>query len=275
MTLLFSLGAALCYGLADFVGGVGSKRTSPPAVALIMQVSGAAAVAAYAVVAGGHPSGHDYAWAVAGGLANGFGTAFLYRGLAHGRMGVVAPVSAVGAAALPVLIGVALGERPAVAVWLGIAVGLPGIWLVSQEPSDEAAGRSGLLDGILAGIGFGGMFAALAQVPRGAGLMPVALNELVAGAVIVAIAVGMSADWRPSRAAAGHGLTAGVLASAATAFFLAATHAGLLAVAAIITSLYPALTVILAATVIEERIHRPQAAGLALCLGSIALVASG
>lgn len=276
LTVLWALGSAVSYGLADFIGGVGGKRSGPHAVALVMQVSGAAAVAAYAATAGGHPRAVHLGWAALAGVCNGFGTAFLYRGLAHGRMGVVGPVSAVGAATLPVLVALALGERPSPVVWAGVAVGLPGIWLVSRSPGAAAEGqRSGFVDGVLAGLGFGGMFAALARVPEEAGLLPVAFNEVVAGLAIIAVAHVTRSRWVPDRPALLPGTGAGVLASAATVFFLWSTHRGLLTIAAILTSLYPAVTVLLAATVLHERIHRSQAIGLALCLGALVAVSAG
>lgn len=276
LTVLWALAAALSYGLADFIGGVGGKRSSPHAVAFVLQLSGGLAVATYALSAGGRPSGADLAWAAVAGVCNGFGTAFLYHGLTHGRMGVVGPVSAVGAATVPVLIALALGERPEALVWAGVAVGLPGIWLVSRETETEPSGpSSGFTDGVFAGLGFGGMFGALARVSESAGLLPVAFNELVAGVAVVALALAMGAPWVPGRAALAPGVVAGVMASAATVFFLWSTHSGLLTIAAIVTSLYPATTVLLAATVLGERIHRPQAWGLGLCALALALVAGG
>jgi len=279
VVVALSLLAAVAYGLADFIGGAASKRTSPWAVALVAQVAGAAAVLVLAVVVGGDPAGADLGWAVAAGLFNGLGTAFLYRGLSAGRMGVVAPVSGVGAAALPVVVGLTTGERPAALVWVGIVAALPGIWLVSREPADPsgspAASGSGLVDGILAGIGFGALFACLAQIPEEAGFLPLALNQVVAGVAIVGVARAFGAPWVPRDAAAGIGAVSGVLAAVATGAFLLATQTGFLTVAAVLTSLYPAVTVVLAATVLRERVHRGQAWGLVLCLAAVALVAAG
>ncbi|MGI8646524.1 MAG: EamA family transporter [Nocardioides sp.] len=276
VVVALSLLAAVSYGLADFVGGAASKRTSPWAVALVAQVAGAAAVLVIAVAVGGDPTGADLDWAVAAGLFNGLGTAFLYRGLSAGRMGVVAPVSGVGAAALPVVVGFATGERPALLVWVGIVAALPGIWLVSREPADAPGpSGSGLVDGILAGIGFGALFACLAQIPERAGYLPLALNQVVAGVAIVGVALAFRAPWVPRDAAAGIGAVSGVLAAVATGAFLLATQTGFLTVAAVLTSLYPAVTVLLAATLLRERVHRSQAWGLVLCLAAVALVAAG
>ena len=110
MTVLLSLVAAASYGLADFNGGWLAKRVSPWTVALTAQAGGALATLVVALLVDGRPTGADLGWAVLAGLGNGVGTAFLYRGLSSGRMGVVAPVSGVGAALLPVVVGVAIGS---------------------------------------------------------------------------------------------------------------------------------------------------------------------
>jgi drug/metabolite transporter (DMT)-like permease len=230
-----------------------------------------------ALARGGDPSGSDLAWGLAAGVGNGFGTAFLYRGLASGRMGVVAPVSGVGAVVLPMLVGVLTGERPSWLVWVGILIALPSIWLVAREPSvlDETATRGGLVDGLLAGLGFGLLFCALAQIPDSAGLLPLAVNQGVAGIVIVLMAVALRQPWLPREPLASGGAVAGVLGTLATVFFLLASQRGYLSVTAVLTSLYPAFTVVLAATVLRERIHRAQAVGLLLCALAVGLVAGG
>jgi len=274
MTILLALLAAVSYGLADFVGGVLSKRSSPWAVALMAQVGGAVLVFALTLVVPGEPTRVDVAWSVVAGLGNGFGTAFLYRGLSSGRMGVVAPVSGVGAALVPVAVGVLSGERPALLVWGGILLALPGIWLVSREPTAGGLGP-GLTDGILAGLGFGALFAALAQIPASAGFLPLALNQVVAGVAIIAVAAALRSAWVPREPRAFAGVVSGGLGALATGAFLVATHGGFLTVTAVIASLYPAFTIMLAATVLREHVHRAQAMGLGLCAVAVALVAAG
>ncbi len=208
MPVLLSLLSAMCYGLGDFVGGFASKRTNPWSVALVAQLGGATVILAVTLVTGGSPTGQDLLWAVVAGVGNGFGTAFLYRGLSSGRMGVVAPVSGVGTALVPVAVGVLAGERPAALVWTGIVLALPGIWLVAREPVDPGARDvqpgNGLVDGILAGLGFGSLFAALAQIPEEAGFLPLAVNQLVACAAVIAVATALRSRWFP-REAAGRG----------------------------------------------------------------------
>lgn len=285
IAVLLALTSAVSYGVSDFVGGVTGQRASPWAVAAAGALGGAASVTVLALLTPGHPNGAALAWGAAAGLGNGVGTAFLYRGLSSGRMGVVAPVSGVLAVVLPVAVGVATGERPGVLVWLGIASAVPAIWLVAREPEPEDTARepetrgatptgSGARDGVLAGLGFGGLFACLGQVPDGSGFWPLVLNQLVGLAVIAACATALRAAWVPVGRAWG-GAMAGVLGGAATGSFVLATQHGLLSVSAVLASLYPAFTILLAALVLHERIHRVQAWGLGLCGAAVVLVALG
>ncbi|QZY30867.1 DMT family transporter [Nocardioides coralli] len=279
MAVALALASAAAYGLSDFVGGVFSKRTSPWTIALVGQVTGALAVLALTAVTDGTVTSRDLQWAAVAGVGNGLGTAFLYRGLATGRMGVVAPVSGVGAALLPVAVGLLAGERPPLLVWVGILAALPGIWLVAREPRTDAAGGSplgsGLLDGVLAGLGFGALFAALAQIPDEAGFLPLSVNQLVGAAVVVVVATTLRTPWLPREPAAAAGIATGLLGATATGAFMVASQTGLLTVTAVLASLYPAVTVLLAAWLLREHIHRPQAVGLVLCGVAVALVASG
>jgi drug/metabolite transporter (DMT)-like permease len=281
VTVLLALLAAASYGLSDFNGGWVSKRVSAWTVALAAQAGGVLATLVIALPSSARPSGADLAWAVLAGLGNGFGTAFLYRGLSSGRMGVVAPVSGVGAAFLPVVTGVLIGERPGPVVWLGIALAFPAIWVVAREPASADAAEptglreSGLVDGVLAGIGFGTLFVALSRVSEDAGLLPLAVNQAVGGVVIVAVAVALRQPWLPREGRAALGLGSGVLAALATWLFMVASRGSHLTVASVVVSLYPAFTVLLAALLLRERVHRAQGIGLVLCGVSVALVAAG
>ena len=290
--VLLALGAAVAYGLSDFVGGVASRRTSVWPVALTACLGAALGSLVLAVALPGDPAGRDLAWGALGGVGSGVGTAFLYRGFARGRMGVVGPVSAVGAALLPAAVGVLADERPSALVWAGMLLALPGIWLVSQEPADPpdpspasplspttpgpARGRApGLADGILAGAGFGLLFAALGQVPEGSGYWPVLAAQLVSLVAVVGASVLLGGDPRPRVPGDWLGLAAGLTATTAVVGFVLARQQGLLSVSAVLTSLYPAATVLMAVVFLHERLHRTQAVGLALCGVSVACVALG
>ncbi len=276
MSALLALSGAIFYGLSDFLGGYYSRRTSAWALAFVACLAGGVGILAASFFVDGDPTRTHILWGLAAGVGNGFGTAFLYRGLAGGRMGVVAPISAVGAAVVPVAAGVLGGERPGALVWLGIAVALPGIWLVSREPQATVSpSSSGVVDGVLAGLGFGSFFAALGQIPDEAGFVPLALNQATAALCIIALATAFRAPWVPRDPIVAAGIACGVLGSTAAVAFLIATQLGSLTVAAILASLYPAFTILLAATVLKEHIHRGQAVGLALCAVAVGFVAAG
>jgi uncharacterized membrane protein len=249
---------------------------------VVGQTSSTLATVTLALLVPGDPRPVDFAWALLAGLGSGVGTGFLYRGFASGRMSVVAPVSAVGAALVPVLAGAATGERPAPLVWVGVLAALPGIWLVSSTPEDPMqAGppresvAAGAVDGILAGLGFGILFAALGQVPAGAGWWPLALAQLVSVPAVVVLATVLRADWRPRGRTVHLAVVCGPLGAAATGLFLLSTHLGFLTVAGVLASLYPASTVLLAALVLKEHVHRAQGVGLLLCGLAVAFVATG
>jgi drug/metabolite transporter (DMT)-like permease len=181
---------------------------------------------------------------------------------------------------VPLVAGLAAGERPGLVAWLGITAALPAIWLVAREPASTVAspatgsGAAGVLDGVLAGLGFGVLFAALAQIPEDSGFLPLALNQVVGAAVVMVVASALRQPWVPREPAAYVGLVSGTLGASATALFLVATQTGFLTVAAVITSLYPASTVLLAALLLRERVHRDQAVGLVLCAVAVGLIAA-
>ena len=286
LSIGLALAAAALYGLSDFLGGVVSRRASVWQVAVVTQIAAIAMIGGATMLQPGEPTTEDLLWGALAGVGTGTGTAFLYRGLAAGRMGVVAPLSAVGAALLPVAVGVLTGERPALVTWIGIGCAVPAIWLVSSaaEPAAptgtaEAAtsGRfgEGVIDGVLAGLGFGLMFAALGQVHDTAGLAPLAAAEVVSVVAIAVLAAAMGHSWIPRETGAWWGLVVGGLAAVAAVLFLFASQAGLLTVAAVLSSLYPVFTVLLAATILRERIGGAQAVGLALAAIAVALVAVG
>jgi drug/metabolite transporter (DMT)-like permease len=275
--IFLAISSALAYGTADFVGGVGSRRHSSWQVVLIGQAAGALVLFAAGLALAGSPTAPDFAWAVLAGVGSATGSIFLFRGLARGRMGLVAPISAVGAAALPILVGVALGERPSWLVWVGFLAAFPGIWLVSREatPDRPAENRGALVDGAVAGAGFGILFIALAQISEHAGLLPLAANQLTGASLTLVVAIGLKQDWRPQRTVVGWGTASGVLGALGTFAFMLATGSTSLGIAAVLASLYPAVTVMLAATILGERIVGGQRAGIGICTIAIAALALG
>jgi drug/metabolite transporter (DMT)-like permease len=274
MVLVLALCAALAYGLSDFVGGVVARRASVWTVAGTSQATAALLTVALVAANPGDPGAGDLWWGALAGLGSGAGNVFIYRGLAGGRMAVVAPLSAVVAAALPVLVGLSTGERPGILAVIGVLTALPAIWLVSTSGKGlRHADRSDVGFGLLAGLGFGVQFSALGQVAKQAGFTPLAVSQVVSVMAIVIGAVAMSAPLTPRDRYSRFGAVAGLLAGIATICFQLAVQRGLLSIAGVVASLYPAVTVLLAALVLHEGIHRTQSAGLALATTAVVLIA--
>jgi drug/metabolite transporter (DMT)-like permease len=282
MAILLGLAAALTYGAGDFVGGVVTRRAPLFQVVLLSQVAGTALLfAALPFFAQSGPTGAAVAWGGASGVAGATGVLFLYKGLAAGRMSVVAPITSVEAAVVPVLWGLGSGERPPAVALAGVVVALVAVGLVAGfEPGDVAGdargarGRlaPGVAEALAAGLAFGGFFVLLAGAGDGTGLWP-----LVAGrtASLTILAILVLARREPLAAAPETRLpivAAGVLDVAANLLYLLATREGLLSIVAVLTSLYPASTILLARIVLGERMGRLQVAGLGLAAAGVVMM---
>jgi len=275
MGIVLGLLAALLYGGSDFGGGLLSRRLGSLPVTIVGSAGAVLLVwPALLLAPGPAPSMRAIVWGLAAGLGGGTGTLVLYRGLARGQMSVVGPVSAVGAAVLPVLVGVALGERPGPVTIIGVVVALPAIALVATSGT-AARGmlRTALIDGLVAGVAFGVLFVGLAQAGRGAGLWPVASEQTSTLLVVLALAVKSRAPLRMGIRAAGLPFLAGAAGMAATVAYFYATHYSMLATVAVIVSLYPGVTVLLARLILHERFSSAQRAGLGLCTLAIVAIA--
>ena len=277
--VIMALVAAIGYGTADFVGGAGARRVPTMSIVFTGQVTGAVAILLVGLTSPGTPTLAHAGWALLAGLGSAAGSIFLLRGLSRGRMAVVAPTSAVGAAVLPVLAGLARDERPVTQVWIGVVLALPGIWLVSRQVDDgtvsSASARGAFVDGLLGGVGFGVLFVALAQIPEAAGTLPVALNQLTGALVTVVVATVLRQRWQPSSRAAGWGVTSGLLGVSGSLAFVEASQLADLGVVAVLASLYPAVTVLLARALLSERLAAGQRLGLVFCSAAVGLIAAG
>jgi drug/metabolite transporter (DMT)-like permease len=272
--LLLALTAAVCYGSSDFVAGLLSRRAHYARVGVTVQ--GAAAVSMVLLLAlrpGPAPDAVALLWGALAGVGGAVGALALYRGLAAGTMNIAAPLSAVGAAGLPVVVDVALGERLSTAAMLGVLFALPGVWLVSRSAA-PAAGRvgAGVLDGLLAGTGFATLFIGLDLAGDQHGLWPVATSQVVSFVLLLAFAAAVRpALPRASRWA----VVPGLLAVTAVLLFTAATQLDSLALAAVVTSLYPAVTIILARVVLREQSLASHLVGMAFCAACVVAFALG
>ena len=274
MGILLALAAAVLYGSSDFAGGLSSRHLGPLRVSMVGTVAATVLVwITLAVVGGPGPTLRAVAWGLASGLAGGAGTMVLYRGMARGQMSVVGPLSAVGAAVVPVLAGVALGEHPSLLAVGGVVVALPAIVLVAASGSVRGKLGSGLTDGLVAGLAFGILFIGLAQAGRNAGLWPVASETTGTLLITLVVAIKSRQPLRVPFRSAGLPLLCGATGMAATLAYFYATHFSMLAIAAVLVSLYPGITVLLARTVLHERFTPAQRAGLGLAAMAIAAIA--
>lgn len=277
MAIILSLLSALAYGISDFLGGIFAKRSTPWQVGVVGQSSAAICALLATTAIGWHAATSDLVAGMAGGLGSGAGVVFLYRGLSRSRMTLVAPIAALETALLPVIVGLATGERPNGPAAIGIIAALPAITLIARAGSEVGAAgtthRGGVIDGMMAGVGFGILFTMLGQTSGASGLAPVAMSQLASAATVVTLATILKRAWVPTETASLRATVMGPLSTGAQAAFLYATHYGLLSVVSVISSLYPALTVVLAVILLQERIHRSQGLGLVFAALSVSLVA--
>ena len=272
--------AALCWGLADFLGGISARRLTLAAVLLVSQLTALAAIAL--VVSAGSvetASLGDVAPAIGAGICQLFGIAALYRALAIGTMSVISPISASGAAALPVIVGLATGERPGGLAFAGMAVAFVGVLLATRSAGDSGSGgspRQALILSAVAAAGFGGFFVGMdAAVDDADPFWALFAARASAGVVLVTVLLFL----RPRIDAAAADLPAlaliGLLDVSANACFTLGTETGLLSVVAVLASLYPVATVVLARAVLGERLARVQGVGVGIALAGVALIAAG
>jgi drug/metabolite transporter (DMT)-like permease len=275
VAIVLALLSALAYGISDFLGGIFSKRASPWQVAVVAQMSSTTFNTIAGLVVGGSPTAADWKWGALAGVCAGIGAVFLYRGLAGARMGVVAPLSAVGCAIVPVVVGVATGDRPSGLAVIGIVCAFPAMYLISLVVDEDPTHRGGVIDGILAGLGFGLLFVFIGQMSDDGGLLPLALAQGFAILGVISMAVVLRQRFVPRGREPWRAVVMGPLGAMATGCFLYATHHGLLSVVAVIAALYPAGTVVLATVLLRERIHAWQGVGLAFAAAAVTLVALG
>jgi drug/metabolite transporter (DMT)-like permease len=296
LAIVLALAAAIGYGGSDFAAGLATRSGSVVPVTLIVSVGSAVIVAAalpFAAVPG--PSAAALAWGFGAGLGGTLGAFALYLGFRYAAFSVAAPLSAVGSAGFSVLAGLLLGERPTDLALAGIALALPAIVAVSasaaaasdtpvQEAVQEeavqeeaAVGRpaAGVVLGLVAGACFALLFIGLDRAGSDSGLWPVAAataGELAASLVAVLVTRSIRLPGtRPRLLAA----LAGATGSAGTILFFLATHKGFLAVTAVLTSLYPAMTILLARILLGERLTALRLGGLVMAGACVALIALG
>ena len=271
--VVFGLASALTWGAGDFSGGLATKRTPVFGVLAIGHAAGLLLLIALALLWGEPlPAAADLGWGLAAGLAGAVGVASLYRALAIGQMGMVAPLSAVLTAALPALFGMLTEGMPGAGTLVGFGLALLAIWLIAGTGAVRGA-RAGMGLAVLAGLGFGLFFILAHRAGTSAVFWPLVAARAGSLGLVLPLALSRRQLPRPDGRLLTPVLLSGTLDVAGNAFFVLAGQAGRLDVAAILSSLYPASTVLLAALLLGERVLRVQMLGIVAALGAIALIA--
>jgi drug/metabolite transporter (DMT)-like permease len=277
-----ALGAlvALAYGSGDFLGGISAKRLPTVTVLLVSQSFGlAAAVVLVVALRDAPPPAHIFVLSAAAGVVAVMALGLLFRGLALGRMSIVAPLSAIGGGVLPVVWGFLRGERPSALALAGVGVALVAAAIVGRgaehDPAVTISPRLELALGAGAGVGFGVVFILFAESSSGSGMWPVLIARCASVPVLAVAAVVLGHSPRVARAAIAPVAGAGLCDVGANALVVLAVRRGLLSLVAPVASLYPATTVVLARLVLHERLSRRQGAGVLLTLTGVVALAGG
>lgn len=271
----FGLASALIWGAGDFSGGLASRRSPVYSVVLVSEILGLFLLTGLALLlAEPIPPPMDLLWSGAAGIAGTLGLLAFYRALAGGRMGVVAPVTGVVSAIVPVVFGANLEGMPAPQQVLGFGLAVVAVWLVSR--GGDGAGMRGrdLSFSVLAGVGFGVFFVVIDHAIDSGILWPLVASRTasVAMLLIAVAAMGRRAEMAPRQLPLA--ALAGLLDAGGNAFYALAAQLGRLDVAAVLSSLYPATTVLLARFVLKEPISRRQWLGVSVALVAVVLIAS-
>ncbi len=277
LAVALALGSSLVYGVSDFLGGLKSRSLPLLSVLLVSQGAALGLLVAATLVAGEPPPAGEYLlYGVLAGLFEAIGLAALYRGLAVGVMSIVAPVAAI-APLFPVLAAIALGEAPAPLQAVGIAVALGGVALISFEPREAgspAVGRS-VVFGLLTAAGFGGFLVTMDAASEGSVLWALLVARLTAVAAYGAVFMALRRRLGVGREALPPLVLIGVLIVVADSLYAIASTKGLLSVVAVLSSLYPLVTIALARLYLHERLRPPQRLGVAAALlGAVAISAA-
>jgi drug/metabolite transporter (DMT)-like permease len=271
-TVAFSLAASLSWGAGDFSGGLATRRAQVLSVVIAAYAVGLVLLISLALIwSEPFPTTLDITWGSVAGLAGAVGLVAFYQALSVGRMGIIAPIAAMLSAAVPVLFGAFFEGLPGLLQLIGfvlafIAVGLiSGLGVVKGRPK-------GLGLALLAGLGFGSFFILISRVSHGAVFWPLAAARLSSFLFLLAVVLFRRQMILPDKSVLPVVFLAGALDVAGNVFFVLATHDGRLDVAAILSSLYPAVTVLLASIILKERVTRLQAIGIFVALVAIPLI---
>jgi drug/metabolite transporter (DMT)-like permease len=275
--IALALGSSLVYGVSDFLGGLKSRSLPLLSVLLVSQGSALVVLATIVVAAGeAPPSGSFLLYAAIAGLAEAVGIAAFYRGLAVGVMSIVSPIAAT-APVVPVVAAIALGEAPGPVQGAGIVLALAGIAIISYDPRGRGASRDlapSIMFGLLTALGFGGFLVAMDAASEGGVLWALVTARLSAVAAFIAVFLARRPPLGVRAAEVPVLVLIGVLIIGADFMYATATTEGLLSVVAVLSSLYPVVTICLARFYLQERLQRFQQLGAAASVSGAVLISA-
>lgn len=275
LAVVYGLASALTWGAGDFTGGLATRRANPYIVVAVSQGVGLLLLLAFALLSGEPlPPTVDLVWGALAGLMGAIAVLLLYRALAMGQMGIAAPITAVLAAIAPVIFSAFTEGAPSTMQLAGFAIAVLGVWLLSR-PSGAVGTAQGVGVAVLAGLAIGAFLILLQQAGTTALYWPLVSARVASLILMVPLSLlNRRAGEFPGRRTLPLAIMTGAMDAAGNAFFVLAAQVGRLDVATVLSSLYPASTILLAAVVLKERVTRLQVAGIVAALAAIALIAS-
>ncbi len=274
VTIIYALTSSLTWGTGDFSGGLASKHTPVLVVILLAQLIGVISLLGVIAVLGEpFPHGFDLLLGAAGGISGAIGLTAFYRGLAISPMGVVAPIAAAISAMVPVAISFFLDGLPAVTQMMGLGLAIVAIWVISQGGETASLDLRQLVLPVIGGLGFAGFFIIIDRVSDGVVFWPLVAARSASLLLLTALILSLRRWQTPSRRRLPVILLAGVFDTAGNTFFALAANAGRLDIAAVLSSLYPATTVLLAWFFLKERLTGRQWMGVIAALVAVVLIA--
>ncbi|ABE52559.1 DMT family transporter [Methanococcoides burtonii] len=273
LVILLGLASAAVWGAADFGGGFASKRTNEYYVVILMQAVGLILLPILAIVFSEQfPQGGGIFWGFVAGVAGSLGLVVLYRALSQGKMGVVAPVSAIVTVALPVIYGALKEGLPSVYQMTGFVVALVAMWLISSSDDNGDIRRQDIVLPLLAGVGFGIFFISVDMFSEDAVFWPLTVAKASSVITILLIAILTGSKNIPVRGALPLIILAGIFDAGGNLFFALASQVGRVDIATVVASLYPASTVLLAWIFLKERLALNQWMGVVLALVAVVFI---
>lgn len=271
--ILFGLASAICWGAGDFSGGVATKRSNVYSVVLISQIIGTILlIAAALLMVEEIPDMHSMFWGGIAGICGCFGLLALYRGLSIGKMGIVAPVAAVVTAAVPVMFNILTEGMPAGYRFAGFGIAFVGVWLISGTENTKNIALNDLSFPLIAGIGFGFFLISIDHVSEKSILWPLVASRLASVGMLIGVHMLKRQHGLPTRNLLPLVILAGIFDTGGNTFFALASQAGRLDIAAVVSSLYPGATVVLAWIILKERIRLRQWIGIFASLTAIIFI---